>query len=140
MNKTKIKSISYPDKYLIKWLVNYLKLPKSNISVALCSKQNRVAFLTYAGDKHKILTVKDVLTNDNGICTDSSFCLNTLCPFNKNDKESFAAAMNLPKEETDFDALVKLFEKINNELLPEHTDFTKPIMYFKTPFIEWVKD
>lgn len=140
MNKTKIRSILDSDKYLIKWLVNYLKLPTGNMDVAVCSKENKVAFLTSAKNLCKPLIVKDVFIEDNGICEDNNFCLNTLCAFNKNDKESFAAAMDLPKEETDFDALVKLCEKINFELLPEHMDFTKPVMYFRTPFIEWVKD
>lgn len=102
-------------------------------------KQGKVAFLTHAGNLRKTLSINDVFIEDNGICNDTDFCLNTSCPHNRNNKENFAAAMNIPKKETDFDSLVKLCNEINDELLPEHKDFTSSIMLFETPFLEWVK-
>lgn len=53
-NKTMINTNS--NKYIIKWLVNYLKLESCNINVAICSKQGKVAFLSPKGNIRKTLT------------------------------------------------------------------------------------
>lgn len=124
--------------YSTKWLVNYLKLESCTMNVAICSKQGKVAFLSPKRNIRKTLSIHCVFIDDNGICSDTNFCLNTSCPHNRNNKENFAAAMNIPKKETDFDSLVKLCNEINDELLPEHEDFTSSIMLFATPFLEWV--
>lgn len=82
------------------------------MNVAICSKQCKVAFLSPKGNLHKILSINDVLIDDNSICKDTNLCLNISCPHNRNNKASFAAAMNIPKKEINFASLVKLCNEI----------------------------
>lgn len=124
--------------YNILWVVNFLETSKGNMSIALCSKECKTAFLTSAKDQLKPLIVQDVIIGDNGICEDSSFCLNTSCQHNDNNLDKFAAAMRMPKNEIDFDALVQRCNEINEHIQDEFNDYTPgSLKLFEKPYLAW---
>lgn len=128
------------EKYQIKWLVNFLETTSGKMSIAICSKENKTAFLTSTKDYIKPMIVHDVFIEDNGICEDSNFCLNTNCKCNENNLDKFAAAMRMPKSEIDFDALVKRCNEINVLLKDDFLDHGDGgITYFEKPYLAWVK-
>lgn len=122
----------------ILWLVNFLETTKGNLSVAVCSKEYKTAFLTSANDQIKPLIVQDVIINDDGICEDSSFCLNTTCPHNENNLDKFAAVLKIPKNEINFDALVQRCKEINKYISNEFKDYTPGCLkVFERPYLAW---
>ena len=140
MNISKTKNINFlkPETYQIKWLCNFLETSKGNMSIEICSKQKKTAFLTTANDNLKPLIIQDVIINESGICEDSKFCLNVDCEYNFNSHDDFAAAMNMPRNEIDFNALVKRCKEIDDLLLPEFIDFDMYcISIFEKPYLAW---
>ena len=124
--------------YNILWLVNYLETQKGNLSVALCSKECKTAFITTANDELKPMIVQDVIINENSICEDSSFCLNIGCQHNDNNPDNFAAAMKIPVEDVEFDALVQRCQEINEYTQDEFNDYTHgSLKLFEKPYLAW---
>lgn len=124
--------------YNILWLVNYLETPKGNLSIAICSKECKTAFITPANDELKPLIVQDVIINENSICEDSSFCLNINCQHNDNNSDKFAAAMKIPVEDIEFDALVQRCQEINEYIQHEFDDYALgTIKLFEKPYLAW---
>ena len=122
----------------ILWLVNFLETSKGNLSIAVCSKECKTAFITSANDELKPLIVQDVIINEDSICEDSSFCLNTSCQHNENTCDKFAAAMRIPNDEINFDALVQRCQEINEYIQNEFDDYTLgTIKVFERPYLAW---
>lgn len=94
---SKLPSKRYEEtkKYILTWHVRPVRMSKRSkkyLSLALCSKNNGVAYyLIHPTDDFdemkRILLIKDVYVNDD--CDDTKTCINLDCPLNKADLTNF---------------------------------------------------
>jgi hypothetical protein len=111
------------------WIIDGLEHAKDKISnMCICGYSRHLAFLD--DDPLQPLMVSDILIVD-GECSDSEWCLDTECKYNKTTSESFTKHHHFPQKEAEktikgWDNLIQTIKKIN-QTLPKY----KELMNFK---------